>query len=164
MAMAATQIDLEPVQRALAGLLRLHASRRVFAERAAAAGVVVSQPAGDLLSRIDDDGPLILGELGRLAHMDPSAVGRQVRQLEVQGLVVRAPDPDDGRVTRVTATPTGRALRRRLDEAGRRHLADTLADWPAEDRRELARLLPKLVADLRERSYPSIPPEDRRSA
>jgi len=159
--------DLEAVQRALAGLLRLHASRRVFSERAAAAGVVLSQPASELLTRVDDDGPLTLGDLGRRVHMDPSAVGRQVRQLEAQGLLVRAPDPDDGRVTRVRVTPRGHALRRRLDEAGRRHLAETLADWSPDDREALARLLPKLGADLRERSYPSIPVderEERRSA
>lgn len=154
--------DLEAVQQALGALLRLHASRRVFAERALAAGVVVTPPGADLLSRVDGAGAITLGDLGRLAHMDPSAVGRQVRQLEAQGLLTRAADPDDRRVTRVRVTPRGRAVRRRLDEAGQRHLAETLSDWLPRDRGELARLLPKLVDDLRARRYPAI--DDRATA
>ncbi len=42
--------DLDAIERALGSLLRLSASRRVFADRAAAVGVVVSQPGSDLLS------------------------------------------------------------------------------------------------------------------
>ena len=153
--MGATSGDLDAIERAMGSLLRLSASRRVFADRAAAAGVVVSQPGSDLLSRLDGDVAMTLGDLGRITHMDPSAVGRQVRQLEEQGLLVREPDADDGRVTRVRATPRGDAVRRRLGEAGRRHVADALDDWSPGDRAELARLLPQLVADLRAHRYPS---------
>jgi DNA-binding MarR family transcriptional regulator len=154
--------DLERIQRGLGALLRLHASRRVFAERAAAADVAISPPGAELLSRVDEEGALTLGDLGRLAHMDPSAVTRQVRQLETQGLVVREADPNDGRVTRLHATARGRAVRRQLDEAGRRHLADTLAAWSPADRADLARLLPQLVDDLRARRYPTLEPANDR--
>lgn len=147
--------DLDAIERALGSLLRLSASRRVFADRAAAAGVVVSQPGSDLLSRLGDGVAMSLGDLGRTTHMDPSAVGRQVRQLEAQGLLVREPDPDDGRVTRVRATRRGDDVRRRLGEAGRRHVADALSAWSPADRAGLALLLPQLVADMRAHRYPS---------
>jgi DNA-binding MarR family transcriptional regulator len=88
--------------------------------------------------------------------MDPSAVGRQVRQLEEAGLLVRSTDPDDRRVTRVRATPKGRAVRRRLADAGRAHVAEALAEWTAHDRQELARLLGRLVDDLRAHRYPNL--------
>lgn len=148
--------DLERIQEALGALLRLHASRRVFAERAASAGVVISQPGLDLLGRVDDEGALTLGELGRLTHMDPSAVGRQVRQLEKQGLLVRSADPDDGRVTRVRTTPRGHATRRAMADAGRRHFEKALAGWSAADSAALAHVLPQLVDDLRAHRYPNL--------
>jgi DNA-binding MarR family transcriptional regulator len=148
--------DFERIQEALGALLRLHASRRVFAERAAAAGVAISQPGFDLLGRVDDEGALTLGALGRLTHMDPSAVGRQVRQLEEQGLLVRSADPEDRRVTRVRATPRGHAARRAMADAGRRHFATALADWSPADRAALARVLPQLVDDLRAHRYPNL--------
>ena len=148
--------DLERIQEALGALLRLHASRRVFAERAAAAGVVISQPGFDLLGRVDDEGALTLGALGRLTHMDPSAVGRQVRQLEEHGLLVRSPDPEDRRVTQVRATSKGHAARRAMAEAGRRHFAEALAGWSAADRSALAHVLPQLVDDLRAHRYPNL--------
>ncbi len=96
-----------------------------------------------------------LGDLGRTTHMDPSAVGRQVRQLEAQGLLVREPDPDDGRVTRLRATRRGDDVRRRLGEAGRRHVADAALRVVPGQRAGLAHLLPQLVADMRAHRYPS---------
>jgi DNA-binding MarR family transcriptional regulator len=152
--------DLEDLQRSLGSLLRLHASRRVFAERASAAGVVISQPGFALLSQADEGSAVTLGDLGRGTHMDPSAVGRQVRQLEEAGLLVRSTDPDDRRVTRVRATAKGRAVRRRLADAGRAHVAEALTEWSAHDRQELARLLARLVHDLRAHRYPDLAPSD----
>lgn len=152
--------DLEDVQRSLGSLLRLHSSRRVFAERSAAAGVVISQPGFALLAQADDGDGVTLGDLGRGTHMDPSAVGRQVRQLEEAGLLVRSTDPVDRRVTRVRATSRGRVVRRRLADAGRAHVAEALSAWSTHDRRELARLLAKLVHDLRAHRYPDLEPSE----
>lgn len=148
--------DLEALQRSLGSLLRLHASRRVFAERSAAAGVAISQPGFALLSQADEGEAVTLGDLGRGTHMDPSAVGRQVRQLEEAGLLARSTDPDDRRVTRVRATPRGRAVRRRLADAGRAHVAEALSEWSVHDRHELARLLERFVHDLRAHRFPGL--------
>lgn len=130
----------------------------MFAERSAAAGVVISQPGFALLAQADDGDAVTLGDLGRGTYMDPSAVGRQVRQLEDAGLLVRSTDPDDRRVTRVRATPRGRAVRRRLADAGRAHVAEALSEWSAHDRHQLARLLAQLVHDLRAHRYPDLSP------
>ncbi|MDA8356203.1 MAG: MarR family transcriptional regulator [Actinomycetota bacterium] len=145
--------QVEAVQGALWEMLRLYSSRRAFAGWSAASGVLVSQPAFDLLGRVEERGPITLGELGRLAHMDPSAVGRQVRALEELGLVDRSPSMSDRRVVEVRLTPRGKEVRQRVALAGSRHLADELGSWSESDRRALARLLPKLVSDLRNRRY-----------
>src|SRR5437763_1671963 len=97
-------------------LFRLNASRKVHARKAAAAGVVVSQPGFVLLRRIQEEGPLSLGDLSRLTEMDPAATGRQIRQLEHDGLVVRSASETDGRVTVVQVTRRGAEVRRRVSE------------------------------------------------
>ncbi len=90
-----------------------------------------------------------MGELARITQMDPAAAGRQVRQLEEDGLVTRTRGEDDGRVVVVEVTPRGAAVRQRLSTVGEDHMSDVLADWPAEDREQLALLLPRFVEGLR---------------
>ena len=145
--------DLDAVERALERLLRLNASRKVHSRRAAAAGVVISQPGFVLLRRLQEDGPLSLGELARLTDMDPAATGRQVRQLERDGLVAKSTSEGDGRVTVVRVTARGAEVRRRLAVVGGRHMEDVLAGWSPTDRGRLATLLTRLVDDFRSVHY-----------
>src|SRR5438270_899415 len=147
---------LDAVERALEMLFRLNASRKVHARQAAAAGVVVSQPGFLLLRRLHEDGPMAVGELARRSDMDPAATGRQIRQLEGDGLVTRGPRADDGRVTVVRVTPRGREVRRRVAEVLDRHMGDVLGAWSAADRAALAALLSRLVDDLRSVHYRTI--------
>jgi DNA-binding MarR family transcriptional regulator len=147
------------VERALETLFRLNASRKVHARRAAAAGVVISQPGFVLLRRIQEDGPLSLGELARLTDMDPAATGRQIRQLEQDGLVERGPSSADGRVTYVRVTPEGDDVRRRISEVLDQHMEDVLHEWSKADRADLARLLSRLVDDLRSAHYRTVADE-----
>src|ERR1700758_1842514 len=52
-------------------------------------------------------GPRTLGELAAAEHVRPATMTRIVQALEGEGLVRREADPDDGRVTRLHATPKG---------------------------------------------------------
>jgi DNA-binding MarR family transcriptional regulator len=147
--------SVQQIQRHLELLLRMSASRRVYANQAAAAGVEISQPAYVLLRRINQDGPLPMGELARRTHMDPGATARQVGQLERDGLVRRFPSADDGRVNLVTTTPAGARVHRRVSSLLHGRMVDTLARWPERDRREFAQLLGRFVEDLRASDYPA---------
>jgi DNA-binding MarR family transcriptional regulator len=154
-----TRGDLDAIGRAIEMLLRLSASRRVQTEWTTAAGVPISQPGFTLLRRIQERGPLSLADLGRLTHMDAASVTRQVVQLERAGLVRRDRAEHDGRIALVSVTPEGAAARARISAVLDQHLADALARWPATDRRDLARLLGRLVDDLRATRYrPASPP------
>ena len=53
---------------------------------------------------------LTLGELASIEQVKPPTMTRLVSALEAKGLVVRESDPDDGRVTRIRATPRGKTL------------------------------------------------------
>jgi DNA-binding MarR family transcriptional regulator len=145
--------DLDAIGRGLEMLLRLQGSRRVQTEWVAAAGVAISQPGFTLLGRIQDHGPLSLSDLGRRTHMDAASVTRQVVQLERAGLVRRDRSEHDGRVALVSTTPAGEDTRARVSTVLDQHLADALGEWPTADRRDLARLLTRLVDDLRATRY-----------
>ena len=148
--------DDDAIERALEQLLRLNASRKVHARQVAAAGVRVSAPGLALLRRIQEEGPLSLGELARRTEMDPAATGRQIRALEDEGFVRRDSSADDGRVTVVRVTPAGREARRRIDEVMGSHMEGVLATWSDADRSDLARLLTRLVDDLRSAQYAAL--------
>lgn len=140
--------ELRRIERSLQTLVRLNASRRIHAQRSAAAGIFISQPGYALLSRIDEQGPVRLSDLGKLVHMDPATVGRQVRQLEQDALVVSKTDPSDARVTLVRITPKGRDVHQRMLKVGQEHIADVIDTWEPADRAQLARLLGRLMEDM----------------
>ncbi len=147
------EAGLGSIERSLEQLFRLNSSRKVHQRRAAAAGVAISQPGFQLLRRIQEEDGIQIGELARLTEMDPAATGRQIGQLEADGLVTRKRDSDDGRAVVVRVTPAGAEVRRRLSLVAERHMSDVLSGWSDADRRRLAVLLPRLVDGLRQVAY-----------
>lgn len=154
--------SLQGIQRALEQLLRLSASRRVYAAQAKMAGVTVSQQAYVLLSRIQQDGPMAMGELARVSHMDPGATARQVAALEDKGLVQRSPSSQDGRVSLVEVTAAGAGERDRLARVNHNHMVRVLSGWSERDQKSFSRLLGKFVDDLREIGESVEPPGTQR--
>ena len=83
----------------------------------------LSSPEAAVLSRLDRNGPDTTAALARWEQITPQAMGATVAALEARDLIVRAPDPDDGRCSILTLTAAGaRALR-----AGRSALTDQMA-------------------------------------
>ncbi len=76
------------------------------------AGMEQVKPAylGVLISLWRDDGPKVV-DLGRSAGLEPSTMTGLVDRMERDGLVVRAPDPNDRRVQRIFLTEAGRDVR-----------------------------------------------------
>jgi DNA-binding MarR family transcriptional regulator len=84
---------------------------------------------------------------GRLG-IDTPAVTRKLQQLERLKLVGRSPDADDARASRLMLTPDGRRVLKRFMLARHRWLTAMLADWPAADRAEFARLIGRFTDDI----------------
>jgi DNA-binding MarR family transcriptional regulator len=70
----------------------------------------LSAPRLSALSVLVFGGARTLGELADAEQVRPPTMTRLVSALEAAGLVAREGDPADGRVTRIHATPRGRAL------------------------------------------------------
>jgi DNA-binding MarR family transcriptional regulator len=127
---------------------RLMGSRQVATRIADAAGADVTNQGVQLLRALYRFGEQPIAGLASLAHMDVAAVSRQLRLLEDAGFVKRATADGDGRVALVSLTPSGRRIGKRIREVGLRHLKTALHDWEPRERKELGRLLTKLVDDL----------------
>jgi DNA-binding MarR family transcriptional regulator len=109
---------------------------------------VLDRPAYQALWRIVDEGPLRLTALAGLLGVDLSVVSRQVRSLEDNGFVSRMPDPGDARAALVSATDNGRAAFDQTRKQRTEVLDSVLAQWPAEDRAALVRLLGRFNVEL----------------
>ncbi|CAH0155700.1 hypothetical protein SRABI76_00906 [Microbacterium oxydans] len=80
--------------------------------------------------------------------MDKGQVSRTVRELEDLGLIVRTPDPSDGRSSLLRLTPLGaeRLAAARAPQEGM--LMSTLHDWDLTDIGNLTRLLHALASGV----------------
>jgi DNA-binding MarR family transcriptional regulator len=141
------QAALDSINHTLARVMRLSGSRSMFARQAEAANVELSQPSYVLLRTLIDEGPLPMGVLARIAHMDMGMATRRVNALVEEGLVARQPDPADGRVSLVAATKEGNRVAGSLQGVRRRHLERALSNWSATELDEFDRLLTRFLAD-----------------
>jgi DNA-binding MarR family transcriptional regulator len=134
---------------ALLSVARVMNQVRVHSQLKAKAGVDIDRAGAAVLYKL-----LVEGESPRLSDLaerlgiDSPAVTRKVQQLEHLGLVVRSPDPVDGRASRLLLTRDGRRTIERLLEARRVWLEELLSEWPTPDRKEFARLLQLFAATI----------------
>jgi DNA-binding MarR family transcriptional regulator len=97
----------------LAVRLRLAVTRTARRLRQEASGGL-SPSMTAALATIERHGPLTPSELAQLERVRRPTATRTVARLEEEGLVDRASDPADGRVSLVSTSPAGSALLRRL--------------------------------------------------
>lgn len=139
--------SVDSISATLARIVRLSVSRSAFARQASAADAELSQPSYILLRVLIDEGPLPIGRLAGMAHMDVGMATRRVQALLDAGLVTRRTDPSDGRVSIIHATAAGERSAGALHEVRRDHLARALSGWSAAELRHFDRLLTKFLAD-----------------
>jgi DNA-binding MarR family transcriptional regulator len=141
--------EIAAAEQALERLFRLTVNRKVHTRQTSAVGADVTRAGYAVLRCLDQGGELSLGVLARECSMDPAAAGRQVRALEADGFVERASIDGDGRVTVVRLTDRGRQVYRRIVAVRTAHMSEVLSAWPPRDRATLARLVDRLVDDLK---------------
>jgi DNA-binding MarR family transcriptional regulator len=125
-------------------LSRAHArAQAIRLEAFAAAGSTGYQ--SRLLASLADEGPASQAELARRTGIDPSDVVAAVNDLEGRRFVTRARDPRDARRNVVTLAPAGEKELARLDAVVASIQERFLAPLTDAERRQLRRLLEKLV-------------------
>lgn len=96
--------------------------------------------------------PITMGELSRVLGVPFSTTTRIVDWLVENGYVQRLADPEDRRVVRVELTDSGRELYRVINDILLKTADQFLKNFSLEERKELGRLLGKLVDNLE--NYP----------
>ncbi len=99
-----------------------------------------------LLALWEADGPLGVGDLGTLLHLDSGTLTPLLKRMEAAGLVSRARDTADERRVLVSTTDAGRALRERVADVPARLVAGM--NMTEAEGRTLRGLLDRLVDEL----------------
>lgn len=105
-------------------------------------------PAMALVVHLAKSGPLRSSDLAGAMNLDQSTVSRHVAHLESAGLVVRQPDPADGRAHLVQVTPEGREQAHTVITSRVHELERIVDDWPDSDRADFARLLARFSSEF----------------
>jgi DNA-binding MarR family transcriptional regulator len=116
------------------------------------AGTGLSASLLSALTTVERSGPMTIGTLADAEQVRPPTMTKVVASLVEQGLVTREPDPLDGRVAWVMATPEGRALLRRTRRRSDAYLATRLRSLDREELLVLeraSRLLERLTEGAR---------------
>jgi DNA-binding MarR family transcriptional regulator len=79
--------------------------------------------------------------LADLLGVDAPTVTRKIQQLEHDGYVVRHPDPDDRRATRIELSTAGRRTLQRVLDARRAWLGGLFENWDQGDLASFASVL-----------------------
>ncbi|MBO4272129.1 MarR family winged helix-turn-helix transcriptional regulator [Microbispora triticiradicis] len=94
-----------------------------------------------LLVRIDQSSPMRSSDLAAYLRVGRATISRQLKVLEELGLIVRSPDPEDGRAHLLALTEEGHRRLHDARAARQGQLRTLLAAWPEEDVRLLAGML-----------------------
>jgi DNA-binding MarR family transcriptional regulator len=97
-----------------------------------------------VLFRIEQSEPVRLGVLAHLERITPATLSKVVDSLDSLGLVIREPDPVDGRVTLVRVSEDGRRLIATQRAASTHALEVALSRLSVDDRDALLSSIPAL--------------------
>ena len=116
----------------------------------ARSGVKLDRALFPLLTRIGAYGPIGAVELASLTGRDHSTVSRQTAKLEELGLVERTRSTSDGRIRLLQPSATGRRMLAEFARTRRTLMENYFGNWNEQERRQLLRLLGKMVLNATE--------------
>ena len=121
-------VEGSPGPNEVASALQLGIGLFVRRSRQSAGTGELTMPEQSTLSRLERGGSASASDLARAEQVTPQAVGPVVAGLEGRGLVMRSPDPKDGRRVLLSVTESGlEALRDRRGAVVER-MANVLAE------------------------------------
>jgi len=120
--------------------------RRVLADNAQRVAPGMLPGAYKVFTTIVRRESVTLSALAEALMSDKGQISRTVRELEELGLIVRTPDPSDGRSSLLSPTPEGLERLAAARAPQETVLLDTLEAWSVDEIRDLTRLLHALTA------------------
>jgi DNA-binding MarR family transcriptional regulator len=139
------------MERALEDIVTWAVRNDVYREALRRAEIDLPRGHAGLLARLNQAGPVRLGDLARALGVDSSTVTPQTQRLERFGFVARTRDPRDGRAVLLSVTRAGRALLDSMRLSRRALLAERLRGWTDEEQAQAAAILAKMAEELKHR-------------
>jgi DNA-binding MarR family transcriptional regulator len=140
----AVERDIATVERAMVAIRRSQ-TRRTLARLAGAASGTAEVL--DVIEGAEDAGePTTVTSVATALNVDQPRASKLVAAAVEEGLVRREADQADGRRTLLVRTRAGRRRSAEIHAFRQEKIAAAVADWPADERAEFARLLTKFVA------------------
>ncbi|MCW2521801.1 MAG: putative MarR family transcriptional regulator [Frankiales bacterium] len=102
-------------------------------------------------------GTVGVGELAEEEGLNPTMLSRVVGKLEAAGLLVRVPNPKDGRAVSVQVSAAGHALQERMRDERTELFAVRLAGLPPAQIKQLLSALPAIEALAEQLRRPAPP-------
>ncbi|TGB13588.1 MarR family transcriptional regulator [Streptomyces sp. MZ04] len=138
----------KPVGRVEFETMLLGRHSHLYNPRTRATGGRLDRSAYVLLSRIQMDGPMSIGQLSEAFGLDASTLNRQTAAMLRAGLVERIPDPDGGlaRKFRISAEGEHQLDADRADYT--RGLEKVFSDWSPEEVAAFATYLQRFNGDI----------------
>jgi DNA-binding MarR family transcriptional regulator len=115
--------------------------KRVIGERARAVHPDLQPASYLMLTFLAAEGPQRSSVMSERFNVDKGAISRQVQHLCDLGLLVREPDPADGRAMLISASPDAVRRMEGVDRDRRRWLEEQLAEWSEGDLRDFVAAL-----------------------
>lgn len=144
-------VEPAPTTMSTAAIARLRlVIARLYRQMASADGLNLTFAQLSALARIEDYGPLRIGELAAYEQVAAPSLTRTVGPLVAAGLIRKEPDPSDGRSWLVSITPDGRDLLERLRRKRTELLARRMSRLTPEQHGTLLAALPALELLLTE--------------
>ncbi|MEO8692923.1 MAG: MarR family transcriptional regulator [Acidimicrobiales bacterium] len=138
---------LDRAENALTHLNRIINGRAADRVRMERSGIPITKPLMMMLRALYENGPMSVGELGELNHMDKGYVSRSWRSLQASGFI-SASDSGDQRTTTLQLTPEGRDVYRRWRRANAAIVGQALHAWDDDDLADLVVHLERLLASF----------------
>jgi DNA-binding MarR family transcriptional regulator len=113
-------------------------------------GINVDRPSAVILHKLIEHEPkqMRVQDLARELGIEPPSITRKTQLLEELGYIQRLPDAGDKRAVSLKVTPAGHKVTKKLWQAQRQSMVDVLANWPADERHQLATLLERFSQQL----------------
>jgi DNA-binding MarR family transcriptional regulator len=122
-------------------------TRKIFSE-VANAGTTPAR--ARLLMTLQCHGSCKMSDIGGYLSVTPRSITKLVDSLELEGLVVREPHPNDRRATIIRLTPQGMLVCKESAMANHAAVTSLYEHLTATERQQFAHILKKLIGALNE--------------
>ena len=147
--MTALESDLEVLERAMRMFFQTMKRPQHWATVSARSGLTIDRPSSGILHILmhSKGHACRVQDVAHLLGVEAPSVTRKTQELELSGLIRRVPDPRDKRAVDLRITPRGRMIAKRLWQAQREVMYQTLSNWDESERRTFVKLFERFSQD-----------------